>query len=511
MSAKPFSAHKELVDPAALHPETTERVERPMSSGTFARGASSLEAYLAGAELSELFITSRGPDGFGLGRWVRAVQRMRAAGNLPAEREAALDTVQGWSWSSPQALRSAATFRARLDDLQRFVGQHGHADVPQQFRTEDNVRLGLWVHTTRQLRQKLSEDQRAALQELPGWLWRARKVNRNVTTDGVILAGSADNFYPMVQRLSRFVARHGHSLVPSKGATTALGRWVRLQRTHYKAGGMSAERIAALEAVPNWVWSDPERYERAWQARLGEFVNLVAHFGHADTEMWLLEPGVQQARAWAVKQRRDYRAGVLDPSRAETLAALRGWRWSTNRRQFDDTLQELALALSVEAADLPPHLREWVTRQRLRYKRGVLSAAATAALSALPNWSWREPASKHRRKPAHERRRVGQVVPHRPLGGDLGRATASRVAPVADHALEEQLAALDVYLNRWGHAVVPPFKKINGVNVGDLVRLWRRQHRDGSLRPTIVAALESRPAWHWESSKAKAARNPHRA
>ena len=59
----------------------------------------------------------------------------------------------------------------------------------------------------------------------------------------------------------------------------SLGRWVDKQRTEYKAlqqtepSDMTPERIAALEAVPSWVWDAQEaRWQEMYQRVLHEVV-----------------------------------------------------------------------------------------------------------------------------------------------------------------------------------------------------------------------------------------------
>jgi hypothetical protein len=44
-------------------------------------------------------------------------------------------------------------------------------------------------------------------------------------------------------------------VVEVNGAEFTLGRWVSSRRGDFKYGKLSAERIAALEAIPGWVWA----------------------------------------------------------------------------------------------------------------------------------------------------------------------------------------------------------------------------------------------------------------
>jgi hypothetical protein len=96
---------------------------------------------------------------------------------------------------------------------------------------------------------RLSEERIAALEAFPGWVWDTYEAA----------------FQKGLGALAQFVEREGHARVLTKhvesfqGAEVSLGNWVRTHRNDFKAGKLSAERIAALEAVPGWDWNPARR------------------------------------------------------------------------------------------------------------------------------------------------------------------------------------------------------------------------------------------------------------
>ena len=86
----------------------------------------------------------------------------------------------------------------------------------------------------------------AALEAVPGWAWR-------VDLD--------EKWMGKLRELKAYVEQHGE--LPPRSHTT-LGSWISNQRTAYWAqinekpcrSIMTSERIAALEALPGWVWND---------------------------------------------------------------------------------------------------------------------------------------------------------------------------------------------------------------------------------------------------------------
>jgi hypothetical protein len=281
-----------------------------------------------------------------------------------------------------------------LEHLDHFVAAHGHAAVPQHFEDESGRRLGAWVKQTRAKfwANRLDPATIAALEGRPGWLWRASKRNRALTAEGRI-APSEDPL-AFLSALTAFAERHGHTFVPAHGATPAvpaLGQWVRSQRAHHGAGDLSAPRIALLEAVPHWTWENRSA-SRRWEETYGVLRQWAAEHGTATMPRTAKTASGQPIGAWVSTQRRAFREQRLSSDRIEKLQALPGWHWSAPTAQdvFADRSAELE-ALDVATGTgrpLPRHLRRWVDRRVVEYKRGLLSDDRLAALNAQRWWRW---------------------------------------------------------------------------------------------------------------------------
>ena len=117
--------------------------------------------------------------------------------------------------------------------LAAYKAQHGDCRVPQGW--PENPSLGTWVSNQRTGRKagKLSADRVARLEAL-GFEWDLR-------------ATDWDNNFAT---LAAYKAKHGDCRVPNVWPPNpSLGVWVSNQRTGRKAGKLSADRVARLEAL----------------------------------------------------------------------------------------------------------------------------------------------------------------------------------------------------------------------------------------------------------------------
>ena len=83
--------------------------------------------------------------------------------------------------------------------------------------------------------------------------------------------------------MKQFIEREGHAKPIAKhvevfqGEELNLGIWVSGRRQDYKGEKLSAERVAALEALPGWEWDPNEASYQRYSAALKQFVEREGH------------------------------------------------------------------------------------------------------------------------------------------------------------------------------------------------------------------------------------------
>jgi len=179
---------------------------------------------------------------FRLGGWVSENRSNYSEGRLSQQRIKALEAVSGWVWDGNEAI-----YQEGLAALQAFVDREGHARVVEAHveRLEGgDFTLGTWVSNRRSNFKdgKLPSDWVDALEALPGWVWDPNEAD----------------FQAGLAALRTFVDREGHARVPARhveGGEFRLGSWVNNRRNGYREKRLKREWVAALEAIPEWVWS----------------------------------------------------------------------------------------------------------------------------------------------------------------------------------------------------------------------------------------------------------------
>ncbi len=248
------------------------------------------------------------PDGYPenpkLAKWVQVQRQSRKEDKLPPDRISRLDALD-LAWDP-----LAAAWDEKIAELQAFMAQHGHCNVPRSHA--ENPELGRWVGTQRRARKenRLSSERISRLDAL-GFEWDP-------------LAAAWDEQFAALQA---FMAQHGHCNVPrSHAENPELGRWVETQRGRSKANRLSSERISRLDAL-GFEW-DP--LSAAWDEKFAELQAFKDQHGHCNVLRGHSEDA--ELGMWVSRQRKALKANSLSSERISRLDAL-GFSWTPGRSE----------------------------------------------------------------------------------------------------------------------------------------------------------------------------------
>ena len=256
-------------------------------------------------------------------------------------------------------------------ELVRYKEEHGDCKVPQSY--SESPRLGKWVGTqrTNHKRGALSADRVRRLEAL-GFIWDPSK----------------DAWEDMFAELVRYKEEHGDCRVPNRhGENPSLGAWMGAQRTNYKRGTLSADRVNRLEAL-GFVW-DPS--QDAWEDMFAELVRYNDKHGNCKVLRGYSEN--PSLAAWVGTQRTNHKRGTLSADRVNRLEAL-GFVWDPFDEHWESMFSELVQYKEMHGdCDVPQNstthksLGIWVARQRRSYDRGELSTDRIDSLETL-GFAW---------------------------------------------------------------------------------------------------------------------------
>lgn len=369
--------------------------------------------------------------------WVR--RQRRTWDQLSEERQQRLQALPGWTLNM-------------LDDkwdtgyrhLVECVKSTGSAQVLQSYVTADGYRLGKWVSVQRRTWDKLSEDRRQRLAQLPGWTLDAR----------------GDWREDWFRRLEEYVAEHGNARVPGAYVTkdgAQLGSWVSNQRSTWRT--MSAERQRRLEQLPGWTLDSRTAF---WEEGFRHLSEYAKKHGSAQPPSRYVIDGFKLG-IWVNTQRQNW--ATLDDDRRSRLEQLPGWTLNTKATQWEEGFEHLTAYVEENGTALVPaeyifrgfRLGQWVAVQRSGWSK--LRDDRRQRLAALPRW-----------------------------------AVSAR-----DAWWEEGFEHLATYVDKTGHAS-PPQSHIaeDGFRLGSWVATQRQSYAKGQLSEDRRMRLVALPGWEWK-------------
>lgn len=135
------------------------------------------------------------------------------------------------------------SWETRFNELLQFKSKTGHCDVPRRFKP--NPKLGVWVCSLRQQRTRgtLNEAKIERL-NIIGFKWRITVIKGAQINPQI---AKSDTWNERFKLLLSFKRIHGHCNVPC--VHKKLCKWVQQQRRQKKAGKLTAEKVAQLDAI----------------------------------------------------------------------------------------------------------------------------------------------------------------------------------------------------------------------------------------------------------------------
>jgi len=362
-----------------------------------------------------------------LSKWLSQQRILRRKDRLPVARLAALDSL-GITWDVLEA-----AWENKFQELQRFHSEHGHSQVPWNYRRSPS--LPLWLAEQRKFKRtgKLGQERIKRLSSL------------GVEWDKLDLMWE-QRFTELVQ----FKSRYGHCEVPNGFARNPeLARWVGTQRRLHKAGQLSDERSHRLTNLGiRWY-----PHEQSWEENFAALRRFKSKTGHCRVPLRSVTyPGLSR---WLANQKHLKYAGRLDKKRASRLEA-EGIIWNT----YDKAWEEIFAAL-----------------QRFRRKHGHTNVSQHDPINrALGHWITRQRvARKEKRLSPDKIQRLERI----------GLEWSA-----IDAAWDRHYSALRKFHARYGHCNIPNNRHDPDPVLGQWISIQRRAHKNGKLRTARVRALE---------------------
>lgn len=210
----------------------------------------------------------------------------------------------------------------------------------------------------------------------------------------------ADAWLRMYAALLAFEAETGHCRVPADVLIEGVdfARWVHKQRTIYRKGKMTPERVRKLLEIPSWSFESPHevefwsRYHRyvAWIERREGTAEAAGE--HVDSRAMTVWASNLRKR----RQRLRSRGEDLPSDQLKAMASIPGWRWNPSEDEFQEKftiLQGFVAEVGCTVADIKQRDRwrghrigSWINVWRTR--RDHLSLEHQLLLETLPGWTW---------------------------------------------------------------------------------------------------------------------------
>jgi hypothetical protein len=385
--------------------------------------------------------------------WITRQRKLYKLRDLPDSRIAELESLNGWNWLN-EDLKSE-TWTEMYEHLVQFTTENGHSRVRDK-SVINGIKLGTWVSVQRRryFLKTITDQQVQLLERLKKWSWNPIE----------------DDWQESFAQLKTFTDKSpGRSPQRHNPGEDELSQWVGVQRSAFKAGKITTQRIKLLESIPGWLWearNDQIRLD-AWEESFAALQDHLARGGTLKIAKNVRVDGISLS-SWISIQRKAFQKSRLELPQINALESLPGWSWDVFGDSWTENYQALLSYTSKTGHSLVPlkHIEDghalgsWINGQRSRFKKGTLERERINQLELVKGWSW---------------------------------------APKQDR-WHEYFAHIEKYVEKHGNAKVPDQYVVKHLQLGKWVGKQRQKYKNDTLEQSRVDALEALSGWTWRAS-----------
>ncbi len=312
-----------------------------------------------------------------LANWVDWQRQLYKKGKLSEERLILLNSI-GFIWSKK------STWEGMFNEIKKHISEHNGKFPARNDNDEYTNRLANWVmnQRSRYIHGKLSKDKMTLLDSIG------------------LIDSRQESWEEIFVKLKKYQSEHGGDYpkqTDKNEEIKRLGNWAQAQRTAYRKGTLSEEKISLLKSI-NFVFKP---LDEKWNEMFNQLKTyLSTNNGNYPTIN--NNKDINKLTQWLQKQRILYKNNSLSDERIATLNSI-GFVW-TPFKNWNDIFEELKIYLSDHNGKYPTEnkkdnftdsLARWLDTQRSTYKKGKLSEERINMLNSIgfdwtPRDSWDE-------------------------------------------------------------------------------------------------------------------------
>jgi superfamily II DNA or RNA helicase len=290
-----------------------------------------------------------------------------------------------------------------------------------------------------------------------------------------LIERTSDVWFFWYGELTKFQETSGHS-TPKK--RSPLGQWTVTQRSRYRQGRLTDQRIQLLEDLGTWEW-EPKGNHVDTESKYNLFRSYIDVHGSLPEfkNRAIIEWDGVKLNEFVTYIRTQKNTGSLSDEWFELFSALEGWSWiSANELSWERAVEHLWNFQEREGHSNVPqyHIEQgfklglWVANQRNAYRRGTIKTDRKNKLEEQPGWTWDR----------------------------------------NDLAFDKIVKALRKYFEREGNYSIPHEHIEDGIALGRAIRRLRRDFlkHPNRLDQSRILQVEELPNWQWRPSENRAER-----